>query len=71
MLASARSRFLRGEERGRQLLHTAAGSPSISLRTRLTYPQTERATAYGWFMSGTLIGPALGTYYLTTEITSF
>jgi MFS family permease len=27
---------------------------------QLTYTQTERATALGWFLSGTLIGPALG-----------
>jgi MFS family permease len=28
----------------------------------LTYSQTERATALGWFLSGTLIGPAFGPF---------
>lgn len=34
----------------------------MSSRARLILPQTERATALGWFLSGTLIGPALGPF---------
>jgi MFS family permease len=40
---------------------TPQSSPAFSLNTNMP-PQTERATALGWFMSGTLIGPALGPF---------
>ena len=38
----------------------------VCLNFELTYPQTERSTALGWFLSGTLIGPALGEYFPST-----
>jgi MFS family permease len=45
------------------LLHSRGHSPR-QICPRLTCLQTERATALGWFLSGTLIGPALGTYII-------
>lgn len=41
------------------LLRNTTGSQA-NLHIRDIYRPTERATALGWFMSGTLIGPALG-----------
>jgi hypothetical protein len=38
----------------------------VCLNFELTHPQTERSTALGWFLSGTLIGPALGEYLPST-----
>jgi MFS family permease len=42
--------------------HNNCTSQHLNPPAQLTLSQTERATALGWFLSGTLIGPALGPF---------